>query len=137
MGHPNNTKATSKQESARLYVGELEQLVEEAAFRNSMLRNDGREVLDHILACLEANCIGEDVSSNICTRERRRIFAETRRQIHANWMRVDALIDDLLSSAIDELSQFASETETRIGTLERILRHEESKKSSGDGTEPT
>lgn len=137
MGHPNNTKATSKQESARLYLGELEQLVEEAAHRNTMIRNDGREILGCILAHLEASCIGEDVSSNMSAKERQRLFAATRRQLQANWMRVDTLIDDLLSSAIDELSQFASEAETRIGTLERILRHEERKKSSGDGTEPT
>jgi hypothetical protein len=137
MGHPNNMKTGSEQESARLYVGELKQLVEEAAHSNTLLRNDGREILDCILAHLEASCIGEDVSSNMSAKERQHIFAATRRQLQAKWMRVDTLIDDLLSSAIDELSQFAYETEMRIGTLERTLRHEESKKSSGDGTEPT
>ena len=72
MGHPNNMKTGSEQESARLYVGELKQLVEEAAHSNTVLRNDGREILDCILAHLEASCIGEDVSSNMSAKERQR-----------------------------------------------------------------
>jgi hypothetical protein len=44
-------------------------------------------------------------------------------KIDANSLTVDALIDDLLSTAVDELTQFAAMTEMSTGKYERDVRH--------------
>jgi FKBP-type peptidyl-prolyl cis-trans isomerase (trigger factor) len=125
MSASKKTEINSKRESARLYLGELLELAEELARRNAALRNDRREIFDAILTRLESYCMDEDVPSTLSERERRRVFTEARRDLRANWIRVDTLMDDLLSSAADELSQFAAEVEARISACERIVRHRE------------
>ena len=125
MSASKTTEINSKRESARLYLGELLELAEELARRNAALRNDRREIFDAILTRLESYCMDEDVPSTLSERERRRVFTEARRDLRANWIRVDTLMDDLLSSAADELSQFAAEVEARISVCERIVRHRE------------
>ena len=125
MSASKTTEINSKRESARLYLGELLELAEELARRNAALRNDRREIFDAILTRLESYCMDEDVPSTLSERERRRVFTEARRDLRANWIRVDTLMDDLLSSAADELSQFAAEVEARISACERIVRHRE------------
>jgi hypothetical protein len=125
MSASKTTEINSKRESARLYLGELLELAEELARRNAALRNDRREIFDSILTRLESYCMDEDVPSTLSERERRRVFTEVRRDLRANWIRVDTLMDDLLSSAADELSQFAAEVEARISACERIVRHRE------------
>jgi FKBP-type peptidyl-prolyl cis-trans isomerase (trigger factor) len=125
MSASKTTEINSKRESARLYLGELLELAEELARRNAALRNDRREIFDSILTRLESYCMDEDVPSTLSERERRRVFTEARRDLRANWIRVDTLMDDLLSSAADELSQFAAEVEARISACERIVRHRE------------
>ena len=128
-GSSKATEINSKRESARLYLGELLELAEELARRNAALRNDRREIFDSILTRLESYCTDEDVPSTLSERERRRVFTEARRDLRANWIRVDTLMDDLLGSAADELSQFAAEVEARIGACERIVRHRETNQS--------
>jgi FKBP-type peptidyl-prolyl cis-trans isomerase (trigger factor) len=125
MSASKTTEINSKRESARLYLGELLELAEELGRRNAALRNDRREIFDSILTRLESYCMDEDVPSTLSERERRRVFTEARRDLRANWIRVDTLMDDLLSSAADELSQFAAEVEARISACERIVRHRE------------
>lgn len=105
MSKSPSTKSVSEQESARLYLGELVRLAEDLGHRNSELRNDGREILDTLLIRLEKLCACEDASSIPGVKEDQRIFAATRRELLASWLRVDSLIDNLLSSAADELFQ--------------------------------
>ncbi len=129
MSASKTTEINSKRESARLYLGELLELAEELARRNAALRNDRREIFDSILTRLESYCTDEDVPSTLSEKDRRRVFIEARRDLRANWIRVDTLMDDLLSSAADELSQFAAEVEGKIGACERIVRHRETNQS--------
>jgi hypothetical protein len=43
--------------------------------------------------------------------------------MRSSWLRVDALIDDLMSSAADELYGFANIAESRIAACERAVHH--------------
>lgn len=133
MGSSKITKINPKRESAQLYLGELTQLAEELSHRNSVFRSDGREILDAILTHMESYCTDEDVSSTLSAQEKQRVFAEARRELQANWIRVDTLIDDLLGSAVDELAQFAFMAEVRIRSYERVLHRGETNKSQDDG----
>ena len=54
-------------------------------------------------------------------------FEATRRELQASWLRVDSLIDDLLSTATDELSQFTTMAESQLGVCERAICRLQSK----------
>lgn len=107
----------------RLYLGELVQLSDELAHRSSRLRDDGRKILDAILTRLEALDTNEYGSSGSSAKADRGAFSTVRRELHSDWLRVDSMIDDLLSSAADELSNFANTAESRIAACERAVHH--------------
>lgn len=116
-------KSGPEQESVRLYLGELVQLSDELAHRSSRLRDDGRKILDAILTRLEALDTNEYGSSVSSAKADRGAFSTVRRELHSDWLRVDSMIDDLLSSAVDELSNFANTAESRIAACERAVHH--------------
>jgi len=43
--------------------------------------------------------------------------------LQSSWLRVDAIIDDLMSSTADELYGFANIAESRIAACERAVHH--------------
>ena len=107
----------------RLYVGELAQLSDELAHRSARLREDGHRVLDAILTGLEFQITAD--SGPLASRAKADLgeLAAVRRELHSNWLRVDSIIDELLSSAADELSSFANSAESRISAYERAIHH--------------
>ena len=110
-----------EQESVRLYVGELAQLSDELAHRSSRLREDGRRVLDAILTGLETHITaGPSASRAEADLDE---LAAVRRELLSSWLRADSIIDELLSSAADELSSFANSAESRIFAYERAIHH--------------
>ena len=116
-------KPGSEQESTRLRLGELIQLADELGHRGRRLRGDGRRILDDVLAKLQAHCNFTQASTNSDIEANRRSFGAVRRELQSSWLRVDAIIDDLMSSAADELSGFANIAESRIAACERAVHH--------------
>ncbi len=116
-------KPGSAQESTRLRLGELIQLADELRHRGDRIRGDGRRILDDVLAVLQAHCASEGSSLESIRESDRRAFHTVRRELRSSWLRVDALIDDLMSSAADELYGFANIAESRIAACERAVHH--------------
>ncbi len=123
MNRSASKKPASAQESARLRLGELIQLADELGHRGHRLRGDGRRILDDVLANLQAQCNSTQASTNSDIEANRRSFRAVRRELQSNWLRVDAIIDDLMSSAADELYGFANIAESRIAACERAVHH--------------
>lgn len=116
-------KPGSAQESTRLLLSELIQLADELGHRGHRLRGDGRIILDDVLANLETHSNSTQVSTNSVIEANRRSLAAVRRELQSSWLRVDAIIDDLMSSAADELYGFASLAESHIAACERAVHH--------------
>lgn len=116
-------KPSSEQETTRLRLGELIQLADELGHRGHRLRGDGGRILDDVLANLQTHCEITQASTNFDIGANRRSFAAVRRELRSSWLRVDAMIDDLMSSAADELYGFASIAESRIAACERAVHH--------------
>ena len=116
-------KTGSEQESARLRLGDLIQLADELGHRGDRIRGDGRRILDDILAKLQTHCNSTPASTNSDIEANRRSYGAVRRELQSSWLRVDAIIDDLMSSAADELSGFANIAESRIAACERDVHH--------------
>ena len=116
-------KPGSEQESARLRLGELIQLADELGHRGDRIRGDGRRILDDVLAKLQTHCNSTQASTNSDIEANRRSFGAVRRELRSSWLRVDAIIDDLMSSAADELAAFANIAESRIAACERAVHH--------------
>jgi len=113
----------STQESVRLNLGEIILLADELADKNVQLRNEGRRILDDILLRLQAQCTSDDETPEMHKTSDRSTFYAERRELLASWLRVNSLVDDLLSSAADELAQFATFAEARIRVCERAVHH--------------
>jgi hypothetical protein len=124
---------SSEQESARLCLGELIQLANELGHRGHQIRGDGRRILDDVLAKLQTHCNSTQASTNSDIEANRRAFGAVRRELRSSWLRVDAMIDDLMSSATDELSDFANIAESRIAACERAVHHRQVYESSKTG----
>ena len=122
-----NRSATKKpgvaQESARLRLGELIQLADELCHRGHRIRGDGGRILDDVLDNLQTHCNTTQASTNSDIEANRRSFGAVRRELRSSWLRVDAIIDDLMSSAADELYGFANIAESRIAACERAVHH--------------
>jgi len=116
-------KTGSAQESTRLRLGELIQLADELGHRGHRFRGDGRRILDDVLAKLQTHCNSTQASTNSDIEANRRSFGAVRRELQSSWLCVDALIDDLMSSAADELYGFANIAESRIAACERAVHH--------------
>ncbi|NCF16245.1 MAG: hypothetical protein GWP62_13100 [Gammaproteobacteria bacterium] len=127
MKNVQNERPGSTQESVRLELGELISLADGLAQQNTQLRKDGRRILDDILARLEAQCTPDDTKSRAYADADRITFYAERRELQASWLRVDSLIDDMLSSAADELFQFATLAEARIRVCERAVYHRDAR----------
>ena len=115
-------KSGAAQESARLRLGELIQLADELGHRSHRLRGDGRRILDDVLANLKTLCNSSQSLTFSSAEADRTAFIAVRRELQSSWLRVDAMIDDLLHSAADELSTFANTAEIRIAACERAVR---------------
>ncbi len=116
-------KTGSAQESTRLRLGELIQLADELGHRGDRIRGDARRILDDVLAKLQTHCNSTQASTNSDIEANRRSFGAVRRELRSSWLRVDAIIDDLMSSAADELYGFANIAESRIAACERAVHH--------------
>ncbi len=116
-------KPGSEQESTRLRLGELIQLADELRHRGHRIRGDGRRILDDVLANLQTHCKTTQASANSDIEASRRAFGAVRRELQSSWLRVDAIIDDLMSSTADELYGFANLAESRIAACERDVHH--------------
>ena len=116
-------KPGSEQESTRLRLGELIQLADELGHRGYRIRGDARRILDDVLADLQTHCITTQASINSDIEANRRAFGAVRRELQSSWLRVDAIIDDLMSSAADELYGFANIADSRIAACERAVHH--------------
>ena len=116
-------KHGSAQESTRLRLGELIQLADELGHRSEQIRGDGRRIFDDVLANLQADCNSKQAPTNSDIESNRRALGAVRRDLQSSWLRVDALIDDLMSSAADELYGFANIAESRIAACERAVHH--------------
>jgi hypothetical protein len=116
-------KTGSAQESTRLRLGELIQLADELGHRGRRIRGDARRILDDVLADLQTRCNATQASTNSGIQSNRRAFGAVRRELQSSWLRVDAIIDDLMSSAADELYGFANIAESRIAACERAVHH--------------
>jgi polyhydroxyalkanoate synthesis regulator phasin len=116
-------KPGSEQESTRLRLGELIQLADEFRHRGHRIRGDGRRILDDVLATLQTHSNSTQASTNSDIESNRRSYGAVRRELRSSWLRVDALIDDLMSSAADELYGFANIAESRIAACERAVHH--------------
>ena len=116
-------KTGSAQESTRLRLGELIQLADELGHRGHRLRGDGGRILDDVLANLQTQCNLAQASTSSDIETNRRAFGTVRRELQSSWLRVDAMIDDLISSAADELYGFANIAESRIAACERAVHH--------------
>ena len=116
-------KAGSAHESSRLRFGELIQLTDELGHRGYRIRGDARRILDDVLADLQTHCITTQASINSDIEANRRAFGAVRRELQSSWLRVDAIIDDLMSSAADELYGFVNIAESRIAACERAIHH--------------
>ena len=124
MGETSRTDSGDARESARLLLCDLRQLSEELAHRSALLRSEGYRILAEILDELEAE-VSPEASSGKSTRSPFSHSASTiRAQLQSDWLRVDCLIDNLVSSAANEIAHFASVAESRIGAVERAARHE-------------
>lgn len=117
----------SKHESVRLDLGEMILLADELAHRNAQMRDEARRILDGILADLQSQCAADDTASRIHTESDRHAYRTVRRELQASWLRVDSLIDDMLSSATDEIFQFAAFAEARIRAYERTVSHRDAR----------
>ncbi|TDJ37749.1 MAG: hypothetical protein E2O53_01280 [Gammaproteobacteria bacterium] len=128
-----NRSATKKpgvaQESARLRLGELIQLADELCHRGHRIRGDGGRILDDVLDNLQTHCNTTQASTNSDIEANRRAIGAVRRDLQSSWLRVDAIIDDLMSSAADELYGFANTAESRIAACERAVHHRQVAKS--------
>lgn len=116
-------KPGSAQESTRLRLGELIQLADELRHRGHRIRGDGRRILDDVLANLQTYCNSTQASASSDIEASRRAFGAVRRELQSSWLRVDAIIDDLMSSTADELYGFANIAESRIAACERAVHH--------------
>jgi len=116
-------KTGSAQESTRLRLGELIQLADELGHRGDRIRGDARRILDDVLDKLQTHCNSTQASTNSDIEANRRSFGAVRRELRSSWLRVDAIIDDLMSSAADELYGFANIAESRIAACERAVHH--------------
>ena len=131
-------KTGSAQESTRLRLGELIQLADELGHRGNRIRGDGRRILNDVLANLQTQCNATQASTNSDIEPNRRTLGTVQRELQSSWLRVDAMIDDLMSSAADELYGFASIAESRIAACERVVHHRQvrdSLKTSHDNIE--
>jgi len=126
-------KTGSAQESTRLCLGELIQLADELGHRGARIRGDGRRILDDVLAKLQTHCNSTQASTNSDIEANRRSFGAVQRELRSSWLRVDAIIDDLMSSAADELYGFANIAESRIAVCERAVHHRQVYASSKTG----
>ena len=126
-------KPGSAQESTRLRFGELIQLADELGHRGDQLRGDGRRILYDVLANLQTHCDSTQASTNSDIEANRRSFGAVRRELRSSWLRVDAIIDDLMSSAADEFYGFANIAESRIAACERAVHHRQVCESSKTG----
>jgi hypothetical protein len=122
---------SGSEESVRLYLRELAQLSDELAMRNTHLRDDGHRIVNDVLTRLQAFCASEETSSEPSAKEDHRAFNSVRREMLSSWLRVDSLVDDLLSTAADELAQFAAASESRIGACERAVRYRRARNMHG------
>ncbi len=123
-------KPGSAQESTRLRLGELIQLADELGHRGDRIRGDGRRILDDVLATLQTHCNSTQASTNSDIESNRRSYGAVRRELQSSWLRVNAMIDDLMSSAADELYGFANIAESRIAACERAVHHRQVYESS-------
>jgi hypothetical protein len=123
MNNSPRAESAPEAESVRLQLGELIQLSDELAHRSSRLRDDGREIIGEVLVKLRSLCTSGDTRSD--PESDRCGLVEARRDLRSRWLCVDARIDDLLSSAADEIAQFVAIAESRIGACERAVRHRE------------
>ena len=120
-------KPGSTKESVRLNLGEVLLLADELGEINVQLRKEGRRILDDILAGLHAQCTSDDAASGAQPESERHAFHAEIRELQASWLRVDSLVDDMLSSATGEISQFAAMAEARIRSCERAVTHRDAR----------
>ena len=128
-------KSGTEQESTRLRLGELIQLADELSHRSHQLRGDGRRIFNDVLANLQTLCNSTQPSTISGAEADRIAFIAVRRELKSSWLRVDSMIDDLLNSAADELSNFANTAEILIASCERAVRHRQVGNSMEEGAD--
>lgn len=109
-------------ESTRDEVVGLVTIADNLRQQSAETRKEGGDIVDNILFKLQALYEFGDSKSGSSSPSRC-AYEDVRRNLQSDWLRIDMLIDDLLSSASDELVRYATHAEAVIGRCEREVLH--------------
>lgn len=116
-----------RRESATLVIAELYALADELGQSGEGLRRDCADVLRRAIAQIELQRrdaeAGERRGTEPFPSDLEEEPQSLRRALDGKWLAADARIDELLSTARDEIIAFATAAESDLARCERGLRH--------------
>ncbi len=122
-------------ESARLRIAEIVALADELARQGAALREEGRRVVEAVLADSAPDPAAPDGPARHLARDDA-THAALGRELGSRWVEVDCAVDEHVSNACDAVLAFVGFAEAEVARYERGIRHRAARSQLGRSPVP-